>query len=224
MDIVLQYWWQLLLLALACYVIGSINFAVIFSRAIKKQDIRKTGSGNAGTTNMFRVFGLPMGALTLLCDCAKGVISCVLALCCFAHLGSQAVIVAQYIAGTAAVIGHIFSVFCRLKGGKGFATTIGVILFNKPILMLIVIAVLLVIILITDRMSIAALSVAIFLPFWYWFVLLDALGIVPCICVTIISLMVIIAHRENIVRILHGKELPTGVRREVFHKKKDDNE
>ena len=69
-----DYWWQLILVAAISYLIGCVNYAVVFSKAIKHEDIRSLGSKNAGTTNMFRVFGLRMGALTFLCDALKGVI------------------------------------------------------------------------------------------------------------------------------------------------------
>ena len=74
-DVFLQYWWQFLVVCIGSYLIGATNFAIVFSRLIKLQDIRNYGSGNAGTTNMFRVYGLPLAALTLACDVLKSVVA-----------------------------------------------------------------------------------------------------------------------------------------------------
>ncbi len=75
-DTFVHYWWQYLIVAVASALVGSINFSILFSHLFKKTDVRNFGSGNPGTTNMFRVFGLKMGLLTLLFDALKGVSTC----------------------------------------------------------------------------------------------------------------------------------------------------
>lgn len=212
-DVFAQYWWQFCILAVASYFVGNVNFAVIFSRSIQKRDVRTCGSGNAGTTNMFRVFGLRMGALTFVCDCLKGVICCLSAKFIFASLGAQAAIQAQYFAGLFAVTGHIFPVLFRFRGGKGVATSIGVLLVNLPILTLCCILPAVLVILISDRMSVFALLLSIFMIIWCWAVLYADIGAFACASFTAMFALVIFAHRGNIIRIFTGKESRLGVRK-----------
>ena len=145
-DIFVSYWWQFCILAVICYFVGNINFAVIFSRLIQKRDVRTCGSGNAGATNMFRVFG-------------------------------QAAVQAQYFAGLFVVLGHIFPVLYGFRGGKGVAASIGVLLVNQPILMLCCIIPAIVIILISDRMSVFAILTSLFMIIWCWTVMYADIGL-----------------------------------------------
>jgi glycerol-3-phosphate acyltransferase PlsY len=211
-QILLNNWWQYLVVAVVCFGFGSINYSVIFSRLLKKDDVRQHGSGNAGTTNMFRVFGLKMGLLTFLCDTVKGVVPCLLARLIFANAADGGVF-ASYVAGLFAVTGHIFPLFLRFRGGKGFATTLGFMLAVQPILALCVILALVAVILLTDRMSVAALFAVLVFTACHWIFLLPTVGIECCILISIDALLVIIAHRANIVRLFQGCELPTGVRK-----------
>ena len=134
-------WWSFLLIALGSYFIGNINFAVIISRS-KNKDIRNMGSGNPGTLNMSRQFGLKFGVLTLILDILKGAVPTLVATLVYremtfgdSHLAVSEM--AQYLAGFFAVLGHIFPAIYKFKGGKGIATTIGVFLVTEPIVTLI---------------------------------------------------------------------------------------
>lgn len=210
-DIFVSYWWQFCILAVICYFVGNINFAVIFSRLIQKRDVRTCGSGNAGATNMFRVFGLRMGVLTFTCDCLKGVVCCLCAKYIFALLGEQAAVQAQYFAGLFVVLGHIFPVLYGFRGGKGVATSIGVLLVNQPILMLCCIIPAIVIILISDRMSVFAILTSLFMIIWCWTVMYADIGAFASAAFTLMFVFVIFAHRHNIARIFTGKESRLGV-------------
>ncbi len=212
-DIFVGYWWQFCILAVICYFVGNVNFAVIFSRLIQKRDVRTCGSGNAGATNMFRVFGLRMGILTFACDCLKGVICCLCAKYIFALLGEQAAVQAQYFAGLFVVLGHIFPVLYGFRGGKGVAASIGVLLVNQPILMLCCIIPAIVIILVSDRMSVFAILTSLFMLIWCWTVLHADIGAFAAAAFTLMFVLVIFAHRHNIVRIFKGKESRLGVRK-----------
>lgn len=212
-DIFAKYWWQFCLVAALSYCVGSVNFAVIFSKLIKKTDVRKCGSGNPGTTNMFRVFGLRMGALTLACDCLKGVICCLVARYSLISLGAEASLQAQYLAGLFAVLGHVFPILYRFRGGKGVATAIGVIACVQPILLLCCLLPMIVIILSTDRMSVMSLLFSVFMIVWSWAELLPSIGTFCCLMLTIIFAVVIYAHHGNIVRIFTGKEKRIGLRK-----------
>lgn len=125
-----ECWWQLLLIAVGAYLFGNINTAITVSKILGK-DIRTVGSGNPGTMNMSRVFGIKIGALILVLDILKGVIPTLIAKLVFGDLvfsDTQLPIylLSQYMAGFFVVIGHIFPAFYRFKGGKGIASTIGV--------------------------------------------------------------------------------------------------
>lgn len=217
-ELFVSYWWQLVLVAISCYLIGGVSFAIFFSKILKHEDIRKVGSGNAGTTNVFRVFGLRMGALTFLCDALKGVLPCLLCLVVFKN--TQRALDFAYWAGLFLVLGHIFPVYHKFHGGKGVATSIGVCFVVNPMLTLYCVLPVCLIIFVVDRMSVMSLLFSIFMIVWHWTVLLRDVGIAACVFVTCMFALVVWAHRQNIVRILQGKELRTGVRRKILRKDK----
>lgn len=212
-DVFLKFWWQFCLVAVLSYCLGSINFAVIFSRLIKKSDVRLVGSGNPGTTNMYRVFGLRMGALTLVCDMLKGVVCCLVARFALTSLGSEAWMQAQFVAGLFAVLGHVFPALYRFRGGKGVATAIGASFSVQPILMLCCIVPMIAIVLLTDRMSVMSLLWSIFMIVWSWTMLLTSIGAFCCTMITVMFAVVIFAHRHNIIRLFKGQENSLGLRR-----------
>lgn len=212
-DIFVKYWWQFCIAAILSYCLGSVNFAVIFSRLIKKSDVRTVGSGNPGTTNMYRVFGLRMGMLTLVCDVLKGVICCLITFFALRGLGEETAIQAECFSGLFAVLGHVFPAMYRFKGGKGVATTIGVMFCVQPILMLCCVLPMFAIILLTDRMSVMSLLFSVFMIVWSWTVLLPQIGVFCCVMLSVMFAVVIFAHRHNIVRLFTGKENSMGIRR-----------
>lgn len=213
-DTFVNYWWQYLIVAVASALVGSINFSILFSHLFKKTDVRNFGSGNPGTTNMFRVFGLKMGLLTLLFDALKGVSTCLVSYFVFtAFAKTEAARTAMYVAGLFAVVGHVFPVYYGLRGGKGVATSIGVMFCIDPILSLCSVPVILAVILITDRMSVMSMLYALFNIVWAWCVFLSKDGAFCCVCLTLMFAIVLFAHRHNLVRLLKGHELPTGVRK-----------
>ena len=218
-----HFWWQLLLVAIGSAFVGSVNFSVIFSNLFKHADVRDYGSGNPGTTNMFRVFGFKLGLLTFVCDGLKGVAACQLSALVFSLCGlpSEAVRASIYVAGLFAVVGHVFPVYYGFKGGKGVATSIGVMFCIDPLLMLCCAPVMILIIVITDRMSLMSIAYAVFEIVWAWCIFLPKDGLANCICLSIMYAIVLYAHRHNLIRLLRGKELPTGVRRALSRNKND---
>lgn len=123
------------LVALAAYFIGNINNAILLSR-LKGKDIRLLGSGNPGTMNMIRNYGKKLGALTLVLDVAKGIIPALLGWLFmgggeFLRLGADRL--GLYVGGICAMLGHIYPVTMKFKGGKGVATILGVCLTAQPI-------------------------------------------------------------------------------------------
>ena len=115
---------------IAAYLLGSLNFAVIFSDHFLKRDIRTLGSGNAGATNMMRNGGVRAGLLTFLCDALKGLAASLIGYFCFKYLASDsswlAPVVGAYLCGVVCIIGHLFPVFFGFRGGKGVATCVGI--------------------------------------------------------------------------------------------------
>ena len=120
-----------IVMLLIAYVIGSINFSVIFSKKFAGFDVREKGSGNAGSTNMLRSVGKGAAALTLICDILKGVVAISIAIILgnmFKDTNKELLV---QIAGIAVVIGHTFPIFFGFKGGKGVATSLGILLMSN---------------------------------------------------------------------------------------------
>lgn len=219
-------WWQFLIFAVCSYLIGNVNFAVIIS-SIKKQDIRKMGSGNPGTLNMSRNFGLGIGVLTLVLDILKGAIPTLVAMLTyenfyFADTQLHVGMVAKVMCGFFAVLGHVFPVFMRFKGGKGIATTIGVFAVCSPKVALIsgVAAILFIFITEIGAMGsfIATTPPAFATCLWvYETYIQNQIVSTTQIFVAVISNLFVIsiifltwyAHRKNIKRLMAGEEHPT---------------
>ena len=127
---VLENWWQFVLIAIACYLIGSINFAWLISRLMKK-DITKMGSGNPGTMNVIRELGLKAGIATFLGDALKGVIPMLICYFIYRNYRFEGTLVSvadfiRYFTAVFVVFGHIFPLSTHYKGGKGIASTLGI--------------------------------------------------------------------------------------------------
>ena len=120
-----------IIMAIIAYLIGSINFSVIISKKVAGFDVREKGSGNAGTTNMLRAVGKKAAAVTLICDVLKGVVAIGIAIILgniVKDINRELLI---QVAGIAVVLGHTFPVFFGFKGGKGVATSLGILLLSN---------------------------------------------------------------------------------------------
>lgn len=211
------------MLGICCYLFSNINYAIVFSHLFKKGDVRNYGSGNPGTTNMFRVYGLRLGALTFVCDSLKGVICSLVPKLIFNHLfGPSAAVTAGYIGGMCAVLGHVFPVFYGFRGGKGVAAVVGLTFVMQPFLALSLVVPCCAIILLTDRVSVMSLFLSVFMILWSWLtwhfgadmgLFYKTTDLFCTIIITVTFAMVIFAHRHNIVRLCTGKEKPTGLRK-----------
>ncbi|MDR2654804.1 MAG: glycerol-3-phosphate 1-O-acyltransferase PlsY [Oscillospiraceae bacterium] len=185
------------------YLIGSVSFAVIFSRAFAGKDVRALGSGSAGTTNVFRSFGPVPAVLTAAGDFGKGVLSAFLGIVICRALG-QGGLPGAYIAGFGAVVGHMAPVFFGFKGGKSVMTTAGIILMTDPLCLLILFALFALVFLCGKIVSLSSISVA----FAYFIITLILRRLFwPETCFAIVSGgLVIFLHRANIGRLLRGEE------------------
>lgn len=186
-----------LLLLLAGYLLGSVPFGVLIGRALGRVDVRRVGSGNIGATNVLRSVGKGAAALTLLGDIGKGALAVGLA----RWAGAGAGLVAG--AGLAAVLGHLFPVWARFRGGKGVATTLGVVLAAMPVVGALLLGVWLVVAVVTRYSSLAALAATATMPLLVW--RLD--GRAAMLGLSGVLLVLVVArHRENIGRLLAGTE------------------
>ncbi len=124
MDIILAF-----LTVVCAYLLGSINFAVIFTKAFTHTDVRDYGSGNAGTTNVMRVSGVKAGALTFVADALKGVAACLLGFFAFRAIFAEQEILnvyGKFLCGFACMVGHCWPIFFQFRGGKAAATSVGI--------------------------------------------------------------------------------------------------
>lgn len=191
--------------AIVAYVIGSINFAVIFSRKFAGFDVREKGSKNAGTTNVLRTVGKKVAALTLLCDILKGVAAILVAGLTQIMWEGFDITTLKYIAGFMVILGHTFPIFFEFRGGKGVATAIGVLLMLNWKIGLICLTFGILIIAFSKMVSLGSIAAAILFPVLTLF-MQDEFNIVVVLFSFLIALLVVFNHRSNIKRIKQGKE------------------
>lgn len=196
----------LLIAAVAAYLIGSVSFAVVVSKAFRLPDPREYGSGNPGATNVLRSGRKSAAALTLLGDCAKGW----LAVFAAGQALPEAAVMASAVAAVAAILGHMYPVFHAFRGGKGVATALGVLLALNWILALGTLATWITIAVFFRYSSLAALLSALFAVF---FVLILFNAAHPFFAaVAVIAALLIWRHRSNIRNLLAGKESRIGAK------------
>lgn len=188
---------ELLLVAAISYLIGSIPSGLLLAKLLKKGDIRKQGSGNIGATNAMRVGGKGLGIATLLCDTLKGVLALII---------TQFLISSDLdvlcIAGLCAVLGHIFPIWLKLKGGKGVATAIAVILYITPGVGFIGILMWLATFFLTRMVSLASIVMMTSATLSAFVYQADEVVLL----VGVLSVLVVVRHMDNIKRIMNGTE------------------
>ncbi len=197
----------LLFIAVA-YLIGSLSFAVIVSRAMRLPDPRQYGSGNPGATNVLRTGRKAAAALTLLGDALKGWVVVVLARALVPQFGLADGIV--LLCALAVFIGHLFPLFFRFQGGKGVATALGVLVGLNPWLGLACLATWLVMAGVFRISSLAALTSAVLSPVYA--TLLMGWG-ETAMTVLVIALLLVYRHKSNLVRLMSGQEARMGARK-----------
>jgi glycerol-3-phosphate acyltransferase PlsY len=194
---------------LLAYLLGAFPTSVVVGRLARGIDIREHGSGNAGATNAWRVLGWRLGVLVLVADMAKGVLAA--AAIARIPLPSAGLDLAtiSLLCGLAAVVGHVFPVYTRFRGGKGVATAGGMLFAVAPIPMALALGVFLLAVTTTGRVSIGSLAAAVSIPLWIGFLRAPSgqryslllLGVSIALAVFIVW-----THRGNIRRLLHGDE------------------
>ncbi len=227
-----ESWWQFLLLAIVCYLVGCFNFARLISRK-KNRDITKIGSGNPGTMNMSREFGLKVGLLTFFCDALKGGLPALVSYFIyrnyyFSGTFFQVSDFTRYFCGLFVVIGHIFPVTMGFKGGKGIASTLGLFWAGLScengwwalVTFLFLIFIVLFIFLtewgsLGSLLGVTGLSITQMVVFCleYGFLTFNAYMVAAYMCVLVINVLTWGAHHANIGRLFSGEEHRTSIKR-----------
>lgn len=207
----LRFWLGLALCIIVPYLLGSVNFAVIFSRSVKNEDIRDFGSKNAGATNMMRVYGRGLSVLTFIFDALKGALSVFLGLMIF-PLDYFA-----YVCAFFCMLGHAFPIFFGFRGGKGVSTIAGAIIVLNPIVAAILCFVFFFIGYISKYVSLASMvatllfpALNIVIPFYS----IPPFPFTKTLFSVLMPLLVVFLHRKNIVRLFNGTESKAFVKKE----------
>jgi acyl phosphate:glycerol-3-phosphate acyltransferase len=188
------------------YILGSIPTAVWLGKSKYGIDVREHGSKNAGATNTFRVLGKPAGTVVLMIDVTKGALAVLLPFIAgYAGWGSDMLIHLQLVCGITAVLGHVFPLFANFKGGKGVATSLGVIIGIHPLAASICLGIFLVVFIISNYVSLGAMVAAFSFP-WLVQFLYNNENLYLMIFSIVLSIAVIGTHHKNIKRIANGEE------------------
>ena len=212
-----------IIIALIAYAIGSVNFSVIISKKMAGFDVREKGSGNAGSTNVLRTVGKKAAAITLVCDILKGVVAILVALVIglFAKESSKAILVE--VAALAVVLGHTFPIFFGFRGGKGVATSLGIILLINWKIGLICLVFALTLMALTRMVSLGSISASVLFAVLTMFITDSYVAGIEhdfsfVVFGILLAAFVIFNHRSSLKRILNGTENKLG------SKKKDSQE
>ena len=187
---------QEIMLAVAAYLVGSIPTGLLLGKAAGI-DVRASGSGNIGATNVYRTVGRKLGIATLVGDCLKGLLPVLLA----RYLGLSVAMVA--LVGLCAFIGHVYTIFLGFKGGKGVATALGVFLGISPLSVLGALAVFIATVAVWRYISLGSILAAAVMPLIVW---LQGSGPEVSGMTLVVAVIVIWKHRTNIARLRDGSE------------------
>lgn len=196
-----------IIVSIIAYLLGSISFSIIISKKMAGFDVREKGSGNAGATNVLRSVGKKAAILTLICDCLKGVLAILVAFVVGKIAKNLDESLLIQLAGVFVILGHTFPVFFKFKGGKGVATSLGVLLMTNWQIGLICLVFALVLMVLTRFVSLGSIGAAILFPVLTVFIhtnyLVNGNYIIFAI---ILAVLVVFNHRTNVQRLLAGKE------------------
>lgn len=199
--------------AVIAYLLGSLNFGIILSKNFQKEDVREHGSGNAGATNMTRSYGKIWGVVTVLLDMAKVAVAILIAFVILktTHVDSlineafrdNADVIIKSFAGFFCVLGHIFPCFFKFKGGKGVATSGGMVFMIDWHIALILLMLFIMVVFVSRYVSLGSLVMAFFYPILI-FVFYHSIPLT--VIALVFAVIVFIAHRENIKRLVKHTE------------------
>lgn len=187
---------------LIAYLIGSISSAIIAGKLIFNVDIKKVGSGNAGTTNAIRAFGKKAGIMVFIFDCLKGFISVYLG-----HLIGG--VFGSYAGALGAIVGHSFPIYFGFKGGKGIATAVGILLYLDTKMILLLLGLFAIIVILTKYVSLGSIVTVILAPIYTYIYHFDQKPIY-FYTILVLSSLILFNHRSNIIRLIRGEENKIG--------------
>jgi glycerol-3-phosphate acyltransferase PlsY len=197
------------LIAVFAYLCGSIPFGYILVRLFLKSDVRQTGSGNIGATNVARTGAKGLAILTLFLDALKGFaavsLSTIISVA-IAGVPRDRITLIQAFAGLFAILGHLYPVWLQFKGGKGVATALGVFLAIAPMPVGIVLGLFALVVLIAHYISLGSILAATAFPFLVYLIYRDHFPPAAYAMIAVSSLLIIWKHRTNIQRLLAGTE------------------
>lgn len=190
---------NLILSLIISYLLGSIPFGLLLGKLLKGIDIQEHGSHNIGASNTMRVLGKPIGIATLVLDIGKGWLAVKLAQWFFGiHVDWALVLI-----GLMAVMGHIFPIYLKFKGGKGVATTFGIFLAITPLATLYTMLAFVIVVAITRYMSVGSIVAAICFPIFIYF---NGMNRIYLTLAIVLGIFIIIRHISNIQRLIKGTE------------------
>ena len=196
--------WAMSLAVAASYLVGSIPTGYLVVKQLTQTDVRATGSGSIGATNVTRAAGKGAGRLVFIADVLKGVLAVLVVAPTLVHPVTPTV---QLLCGMSAVLGHDFPVFLKFRGGKGVATTIGVLVGTMPLVAAVSLAVWLISFLIWRYVSLGSLAAALAIPLAQ---LMTGQPPASTRLGTLLALLIIVRHYANIRRLLEGRESRVG--------------
>lgn len=180
------------------YLLGNLSWAFILGKLLRKKDVREYGSGNSGATNAIRVFGAKIGVMAFLGDALKGVLAVLIGRAIAGEAGG-------YLGGVFVIVGHNWPVFLRFKGGKGVASTIGVMLIISPPVTLTCFLIGITIAFFTRMVSLGSITGLTLAPIVVLALVRPFNAFLFFFCLFIVA-MSIYRHKENIKRLISGKE------------------
>jgi len=198
-----------LLTAASSYLLGSIPFGYILVRLFRGQDIRRSGSGNIGATNVARS-SPGLGALTLVLDAGKGLLAAYLAILIANRTRESSddnrLYLMMSLAALFAILGHVFPVWLNFRGGKGVATAVGAFILLAPYAMLAAVGVFLVVVLVSRYVSLSSVAATAVFPLFAWFLYREYFSRFDIVVMCMTSIFIIARHHQNIGRLLSGTE------------------
>ena len=212
---------SLLVIAVVSYLLGSIPFGYLLVRIFRGEDVRQTGSGNIGATNVARTGSRWLAIATLMLDALKGYVA-VFHVFFFAghhpdHLpqfGPHTVYILAALAAFFAIVGHMFPVWLRFKGGKGVATSVGAFLGIAPLAVLVCLVVFVVIVAATRYVSLGSILAAAVFPIAAWWLNPETRDAAVMAFIVASALLIVLRHKDNIGRLLAGNENRFGGRKD----------
>lgn len=202
-----------LIIIVVSYLLGSIPFGYLLVRIFRGEDVRQTGSGNIGATNVARTGSKGLAIATLLLDALKGYVAVAHVFFLAAHhsdhvpdYGPYSVYILAALAGFCAIVGHMFPVWLHFKGGKGVATAVGAFLGIAPLAVLLALAIFVAVVATTRYVSLGSIFGAVAFPIAAWWLEPETRSAVIVALISASSLLVIVRHKDNIRRLMAGNE------------------